>query len=410
MENKTNVFSNGLIWFGAAVSIAEILTGTYFAPLGFSKGITAILIGHIIGCILLFFSGYIGAITKKSAMESTAASFGTFGAKFFALLNVIQLTGWTGIMIYDGSLSINEIFSGNNLFHKTWLWSIVIGILILLWIFIGITNLGKFNTFAMSALFILTLVMCKVIFFSKSAGVEIKNLNLELITFGQAVELAVAMPLSWLPLISDYTKYAEKPFKATFVSAATYGIISCWMYIIGMGAAILTGETDIAKIMVKAGLGIAALFILILSTVTTTFLDAYSAGVSSRTIWSKLSEKWTAIAVTIIGTIAAITFPMDNITGFLYFIGSVFAPMIAIQIADFFILKDDSSHEKFNIAKLAIWFTGFVIYRILMKTDFVTGNTLPDMAITFAITIIAGKIIHRSRKENSSKAKGAENR
>ena len=181
MENKTNVFSNGLIWFGAAVSIAEILTGTYFAPLGFSKGITAILIGHIIGCILLFFSGYIGAITKKSAMESTAASFGTFGAKFFALLNVIQLTGWTGIMIYDGSLSINEIFSGNNLFHKTWLWSIVIGILILLWIFIGITNLGKFNTCAMSALFILTLVMCKVIFFSKSAGVEIKNLNLELL-------------------------------------------------------------------------------------------------------------------------------------------------------------------------------------------------------------------------------------
>ena len=45
-ENKTNVFSNVLIWFGAAVSIAEILTGTYFAPLGFKKGILAILFGH----------------------------------------------------------------------------------------------------------------------------------------------------------------------------------------------------------------------------------------------------------------------------------------------------------------------------------------------------------------------------
>lgn len=395
MNNKTNIFSNALIWFGAAVSIAEILTGTYFAPLGFSKGIAAILIGHIIGCVLLFFSGYIGAISKKSAMESTATSFGSFGAKFFALLNVVQLTGWTGIMIYDGALSINEIFSDSTKFHSTCIWSLVIGILIILWIFIGITNLGKFNTIAMGALFILTLVMCKVIFFSTSANPEINPL-LEAITFGQAVELAVAMPLSWLPLISDYTKYAEKPFKATFASAATYGIISCWMYIIGMGAAILTGETDIAKIMVKAGLGIIALFILILSTVTTTFLDAYSAGVSSKTIWQKLPEKWIAVAVTILGTAAAIIFPMDNITGFLYFIGSVFAPMIAIQLADFFIVKTDSSQNKFDVTKLIIWFVGFIIYRLLMKTDFIVGNTLPDMIITFTITIIAGKIKNKT--------------
>ncbi len=402
MNNKTNVFSNALIWFGAAVSIAEILTGTYFAPLGFSKGIAAILIGHLIGCVLLFFSGYIGAISKKSAMESTATSFGTFGAKIFALLNVIQLTGWTGIMIYDGALSINEIFSASTKFHSAWLWSIVIGILILIWIFIGITNLGKFNTIAMGALFILTIVLCKVIFFSKTENAEIKNPHLDAISFGQAVELAVAMPLSWLPLISDYTKYAEKPFKATFVSALTYGIISCWMYIIGMGAAILTGETDIAKIMVKARLGIVALFILILSTVTTTFLDAYSAGVSARTIWEKLPEKLIAVAVTIIGTAAAIIFPMDNITGFLYFIGSVFAPMIAIQLADFFVVKADSSKSKFNTLKLIIWFIGFVLYRLLMKTDFIAGNTLPDMIITFAITVIAGKISaeKQAKKEN----------
>ena len=50
MEKKgTSVFSNGLIWFGAGVSLAEILTGTYFAPLGFGKAMAAILLGHLIG-------------------------------------------------------------------------------------------------------------------------------------------------------------------------------------------------------------------------------------------------------------------------------------------------------------------------------------------------------------------------
>ena len=55
-KKGTGILSNSIIWFGAGVSIAEILTGTYFAPLGFAKGISAIIIGHVIGCCLLFFA------------------------------------------------------------------------------------------------------------------------------------------------------------------------------------------------------------------------------------------------------------------------------------------------------------------------------------------------------------------
>ena len=49
-EKRTSLWENGLIWFGAGVSIAEILTGTYLAPLGFGKGLMAIILGHLIGC------------------------------------------------------------------------------------------------------------------------------------------------------------------------------------------------------------------------------------------------------------------------------------------------------------------------------------------------------------------------
>ncbi|WP_296330812.1 putative hydroxymethylpyrimidine transporter CytX [uncultured Treponema sp.] len=385
MENKgTSVFNNALIWFGAGVSIAEIITGTYFAPLGFSRGLAAILIGHVIGCALLFFAGYIGGIARKSAMETTKYSFGSWGSKFFALLNVLQLVGWTGIMIYDGSLAVNEIFSFGN-----WIWAIVIGFLIILWILIGITNLGKINVVTMSLLFILTLVLCKIIFF----GEKIADSALEeAMSFGAAVELAVAMPLSWLPLISDYTKESEKPFKATLVSSGIYGIVSCWMYIIGMGAAIFTGQSDIAQIAVKSGLGIVGLVIIVLSTVTTTFLDAFSAGISAKTVFEKLDGKWTAVIVALLGTAGAILFNMDNITDFLYYIGSVFAPMIAILIADFFIVKRDSSEKKLDVVKIVIWLAGFVAYRLLMRVDFILGCTILDMAITFALTLLWGKV------------------
>lgn len=383
---KTSTFQNGLIWFGAGVSIAEILTGTYFAPLGMGKGILAIVIGHVIGCALFFFAGLIGGRTGLSAMETVKLSFGKKGGLLFALLNVLQLVGWTAIMIYDGALATNGIFETG-----AWVWCLVIGALILLWILIGITNLGLVNKIAMAALFILTLVLCKVIFFDGTPG-DASAFG-EAMSFGAAVELAVAMPLSWLPLVSDYTREAQKPLAATVASTLTYGLVSCWMYVIGMGAAIYTGEGDIALIMVKAGLGVAALVILILSTVTTTFLDAWSAGISSESLSKRLSGKWVAVVVTVIGTAAAILFPMDDITDFLYLIGSVFAPMIAVQLADNFILKRSSFGLAFDWVNLAVWLAGFALYRWLMTVDIPVGSTLPDMLLTMVLCAAVRKLL-----------------
>ena len=384
MEKKTSLFENGLIWFGAAVSIAEILTGTYFATLGFTTGLAAIIVGHIIGCSLMFLSGAIGGRLQKSAMESVKVSFGFRGGLLFAFLNVLQLLGWTAIMIYDGALSASGVFEVGH-----WVWCVVIGVLIVVWILVGITNLGKLNTVAMAALFILTLVLGYLIFFS---GNSMTDMTDDSLSFGAAVELAVAMPLSWLPLISDYTREAKEPVKATAVSVLTYGIVSCFMYIIGMGASIFTGESDIAQIMLKSGLGIAALLIVVFSTVTTTFLDAYSAGVSTESIYSKLKGKQVAVVVAILGTIGAILFPMDDITDFLYLIGSVFAPMIAVQIADFYIIKREKDADAFDWWNLAIWVLGFICYRALMQVDLICGYTLVSMAVTVLLCVIVNAI------------------
>ena len=382
-KNKTSVFSNGLIWFGAGVSIAEILTGMLIAPLGFYKGTAAIILGHLIGCVLLYFAGLIGANSERSAMETVKMSFGEKGSLIFSTLNVLQLVGWTAIMIFSGAQAANSIVNVGG----EWIWSIAIGILIGLWIMIGIKNLGKLNLVAMSLLFILTIILSIVVFKG-----DIKAMGDAKIGFGAAVELSVAMSLSWLPLISDYTREAEKKKKATFVSAFTYFLVSCWMYFIGMGISIFTGESDISNIMVKAGFGIVGLMIIVFSTVTTTFLDAYSGGVSSVSIYKKLNEKWSAIAVCVIGTALAIFTPITQFETFLYLIGSVFAPMIAIQIADAFILKKDHFNEKFNFKNLIIWLVGFFIYRVFMNIETPVGNTLPVMIIVMLLCFVVDKV------------------
>ena len=388
---KTSVLQNGLIWFGAGVSIAEILTGTYFAPLGFGKGLAAILLGHLIGCTLLYLAGLIGGKTGLSAMETVKLSFGRKGGLLFAFLNVLQLVGWTAIMIYDGAVSAGGIGGSFRL------WAVVIGGLIVVWILIGLTNLGWVNRIAMAALLVLTVILCGVIFGGGTPATAVDDS----LSFGAAVELAVAMPLSWLPLISDYTREAEKPRAATLTSAVVYGVVSCWMYVIGMGAAIFTGGSDIAQIMLEAGLGAAALVILVLSTVTTTFLDAWSAGISAESLSKKLSGRWTAVAVAVAGTVGALLFPMDDITNFLYLIGSVFAPMIAIQIADVFLLHRSSGARSADVRNLVIWVVGFAAYHVLMGVDTPLGSTLPDMVFTVILCVAAEKLLPAKSVEKS---------
>ncbi len=384
MEKKTSIYENGLIWFGAGVSIAEILTGTYYASMDFKSAILAIVIGHIAGFILMSLSGLIGARTGLSAMEATKLSFGKIGGIFFAILNFLQLVGWTAIMIYDGAISSGELFGrGNNI------WALLIGILIIIWIAVGITNLGKINTVSMIALFVLTILMSRKAFTSSL----ITKASSEALSFGGAVELAIAMPMSWLPLISDYTSEAEKPEKATWISVGIYSLVSMWMYIIGLTGAIATGESTLSAIFSYSGIGSLAIIIIILSTVTTTFLDAYSAGISFEAIKEDAHGKKVAIIVSVVGIILAIVFPMDDITNFLYLIGSVFAPMIAVQIGDFFLKNEKSKvDEKVNIIS---WVFGFIIYRILLKLDVAIGASILSVILTIIVTLILRKIISR---------------
>ncbi|WP_296909652.1 putative hydroxymethylpyrimidine transporter CytX [uncultured Megasphaera sp.] len=385
-ERKTSVFSNGLLWFGAGISIAEILTGMLLAPLGFAKAFAAIILGHLIGGTVMYLAGLIGGRTGRSAMETVRISFGTQGAKLFAGLNVIQLVGWTAVMVASAALAANTIAA----IGVSW-WSLIIGAFIAVWIVLGLKNLSKINIVVMAALFILTVVLSLVVFKGGTPQVPAGDL-----TFGGAVELAVAMPLSWLPIISDYTRTAEKPGLATAASCSAYFIASSWMFLIGMGAAVFTGQDDIAAIMVQAGMGVAGILVVLLSTVTTTFLDAFSAGVSCQSLVPKVSDKILALIATVLGVLLAIFAAPDQFQDFLYLIGSVFAPMTAILLSDFFILKQDHTADSVNWLNLVLWVLGVILYRFLLNVDTPVGITVPVVVILMVVSALVHKVVNKA--------------
>jgi putative hydroxymethylpyrimidine transporter CytX len=370
------------LWFGAAVSIAEILTGGLLAPLGFQSGIVAIVIGHIVGTAILVLGGIIGTQERMPAIVSTRISFGVYGSYLFSALNVLQLVGWTAVMIIAAARSANEISKMLWGVDQLSLWSMGIGTLVLVWIALGREGgLKKVNMLAVFLLFGITVLLSNVVFTDSTA------LNMPPIggmSFGEALELSVIMPLSWLPLIADYTRFAKSKTSAAFGSGLGYFIGSCWMYIIGLGAAIIAGNSEPSAMMLAANLGLSALGIVVLATVTTTFLDAYSAGVSFANIFPKLDEKKVALVMTVIGTGAALWVDIEQYENFLIAIGSVFAPLFAVLLTEYFIIKNRQLCPELlvNWSALGVWAFGVVIYHQFITMGFVLGATIPVLLIT----------------------------
>jgi len=368
-----------LLWFGAAISMAEIMTGTFYAPMGFKNGLLAILVGHILGNTFLVLAGKIGFREKVSSMESTRYAFGIYGSYMFSVLNILQLMGWTAIMIIVAARSLNSLSMSMWGFNNFYLWALITGLLVIVWLHSGSRGFNVINNIAVVLLLILTAVMSFPVFKGGVPGGASGGMS-----FGQGVELAVVMPLSWLPLVSDYTRMADSERGSSIATWLGYFIGSCWMYIIGLGCAAAYGTVDPADIMLNAGLGAYALIIVIFSTVTTTFLDVYSSAVSFLNI-RKGDERLVSVVMGVIGMIIALIFPTDQYENFLYAIGSVFAPLFAVLVTDYFIFKNNKSGRRFDIKAFFSWAAGVAIYYVILRYDTPFGVTLPDAVLTSLI-------------------------
>lgn len=371
---KTGLFANGLIWVGAAVSIAEIEAGTLVGG-----NWLALIAGHLLGGLMLAAVGLIGALTGKNAMSTTSASFGVSGMRFFAVLNVLQLVGWTAVMIAQGGEAVTALTGWSHVLPM-----LACAVLLGVGVFVAFGDRLRLATVAMGALALLAAVLTvKLIAVPPSTGVAP-------VGFRTAFEISVAMPLSWLPLISDYTSTAERPRLASGVSAAAYTLVSMWMYALGM---LITrmGGTSLADAIVKSGIGTIGLAVIVFSTVTTTFLDAYSGGESVKAIFPRSSAKRVGVLVCALGGGLAVAGLMEHFTGFLYLISSVFAPMATVLIVDRYVVKRGRVGWNF-----AAWFAGVLVYRF--ASDFPVGPTLA--AILASVTVAFLPVFAGRRDEN----------
>lgn len=371
MDNRTGLFTNAVIWFGVAISVSEIQAGIQIASASSIGSVwVPLILGHIIGGILLFSVGLIGARLRVNAMESIKSTFGNYGSKFFAILNVLQLIAWVAVLNAQGAMAL----MGLNLEIAFPIICMILAVLVALWVYIGLKRSSKVTTIIMMLLTIL-LILLSVKLFAVKSYQPLPVANASALTFWNIFEISIAMPVSWLPVISDYTKDVKKPVKATAISAIAYTIASLWMYFIGIEI-VGIGTLDISQAILIAGLGIQGVLILVLSTVTTNFLATNSAGESAKAIFNRLDPKIAGVIVSFLSALLAISDIMNHYISFLYLITSVFAPMAAVLIVSFYCGNEHNERKDF-CWNIFAWFVGFIIYQVSAGLDSVfLGPTL----------------------------------
>ncbi len=399
-----------LLWSGAAISLAEILAGGILVPLGLMTGILAILLGHIIGNTPFALGGIIGSEQGIPSMVSVRPSFGNRGSYLPAFLNMIQLIGWTAVMLIICAKSAEVISQRLFDYSNFQLWIILAGIITTLWAFFGHKTWKWLHRISVTALLLLCLVMTYVVFKEHGFGELVKISPNKDLSFAIGLDIVIAMPISWLPLVADYSRFAKNTSSSFWGTWLGYFVVSSWMYFVGLSAALATGSADPIPMLLNLGLGVAALVIVLFSTFTTTFLDIYSTAVSTLNIFPQLGEKRGVIIGGVLGTLVALRFPIEQYENFLLFIGAMFCPLFGIVLADYFILRKKKYslsdiykkgeywyYQGVNVKAVVSWIIGVILYQQCIKYGLWIGSSIPSM---FVSGIIFLTIMRRIKREN----------
>jgi putative hydroxymethylpyrimidine transporter CytX len=382
--------------------------------MGYVAGLVVILLGHIIGNTPLALGGLIGSRWGIPTMVSTRPALGVRGSYIPAVLNIFQLIGWTAVMVWIGAHTAAIFTQGSSLYTPTF-WIIILGVVTTLWALVGHKFWKWLHRIAVTALICLCLIMTYVVI--KEYGVQqlLQAKPTSDLPFMLGLDYVIIMPISWLPLVCDYSRYAKTDHGSFWGTWIGYFVVSSWMYFIGLSAALATQsptpETMVLELMMSFGLVVPAMAIVLFSTFTTTFLDIYSTAVSALNVFSRLGEKKGIILGGALGTIIALIFGEypETYTHFLEIIGYIFCPLFGVVLADYFLIRKrvllaDSLFTReaywysggIHWAAICCWAAGAVLFKLGRMWQI--GGAIPSFLVAaFAYMVVSASLKARSR-------------
>ena len=397
IEADQRVFSgmsHASLWFSLGVGLLVMQVGSYLVPsVGTQDAILAILIGSVLGSALLAWTAKLGCTTGLSSAGLMHHTFGSSFARLPVILNIVQLIGWTSfelVVMRDGTGALGQKIWGITLSPvlTTLLWG---GLLTLLMTASMLTLVRQFVSRVGLPLVIASLLWLSWQFWHKLDAQGIAafmqrpgNGGMGMLS---AVDLVMAMPISWLPLVADYARYG-KSGRSTFGGTwLGYAIANIWCY--GLGVLVVSVSepgTDMVTALLLAQGGLVALGLILLDELDNAYGDVHSAGVSTQSLLGGSLKTW-ALGLAVLSTLLAMVLPMHSLEPFLLMLSSVFVPLYGVILGRLACSScaAETSGKTIDWSAAALWLLGVVCFHSVAKWAPQLGSALPTLTLTFTL-------------------------
>ncbi len=397
------------LWFSLGVGLLVMQVGAYLMPaLGTQEALLAIVAGSILGAGLL---GWVAKIGCDSGLASAGLMHAVYGRSFARLpivLNIIQLIGWGTfelVVMRDASVAIGRQGGGWEGAHWPVLATLLWGGVVLLLISGSMVQLVR----RIIARVALPLVVLSLLWLSWQFLGLAQEQGLDALWQRRgdggmgvmpALDLVIAMPISWLPLVADYARHGRHGGAALRGAWAGYALANMWCYALGVLVALTLPSQDLVTALLLAQGGLIALSLILIDEVDNAYGDTYSGAVSSHSLlpgWSV--RRWGAV-LAVVCTLLALVLPMHSLEPFLLMLSSVFVPLFGVILGRLAFGANAGAllaHAgKAHAGPIAIWLAGVALYHLLPKVAPALGSALPTLVLSFALAWATRPTLNRS--------------
>ncbi|MCS7285983.1 MAG: putative hydroxymethylpyrimidine transporter CytX [Anaerolineae bacterium] len=390
------------LWSSLGVGLLVFLAGSLLVPgLGLSQAMLAIVLGTLIGNALLALAGYIGSREAIPTMVLLRPVLGIRGSYLPTILNILQLIGWGAfevIIMAEAASQITEKLLGFSAFvpwvafFSIWCTLMAIGgplMVVREWI----------EKFAIWLVYGITIYLTWYLLSRYDIPALWRKPGTGELPFLIGLDLVIAMPISWMPLVADYNRFARKAGSAFWGTYLGYFVANVWFYALGALFILALGTRELIPAILSLTGGMVALVLILVDETDNAFADIYSAAVSGQNILPRVPQ-WVLVVITgLICFILGITVPIAQYENFLLLIGSVFVPLFGVLAAHYFFVEKGKYRTEelyqprgsywfaggFNWKGLVAWILGLVTYQAVVRLIPWLGASIPSFVVAFAI-------------------------
>ncbi len=388
------------LWFSLGVGLLVMQMGAYLVPAtGTRDAALAILLGTALGAGLLAWTAKLGADSGLTSAGLMHHTYGSWFARLPVLLNIAQLIGWTTfelVIMRDGTAAIGKQSFGwqldglGGMAATTLLWGAVLALMLSG----SMTQLVR----KIISRYGLPLVLASLLWLSWQFGSRVLAGGLD--AFVQragdgsmgllpAMDLVIAMPVSWLPLVADYARHGKSGRSAFSGTWVGYAVANIWCYALGvMVASVSAPDADLVATLLLAQGGLIALSLILVDEIDNAYGDVYSAAVSSHSLLPQGSVRAWGLLLAALCTVLALVLPMRGLEPFLLMLSSVFVPLYGVILGRLGFAAMGAAapaarvNYKVDYLAAGIWLLGIALFQALTNLAPQWGATLPTLLLT----------------------------